>query len=135
MLDLSPNQHAVNEKKLLFENVEEQLEALDVKESVTSKQTLLLNKLKFTLIYYKNSYQEFLLRFPLLIYALKRIFFAMITLILAVSVIFVLLRLVTPDSVYLSDIDLAKLKITVGSPAYNFLLTERMKIFGVYGSI
>lgn len=99
------------------------------------KRTSWLAEMKYRTSIFNHHRREFFDRFPLLGYSLKRIFFAIITLLLAICVIFILLRLVTPDDIYISDIDINKLNILPGTPEYNNLLEQRMKIFGVYGSI
>ncbi|WP_425380593.1 oligopeptide ABC transporter permease OppB [Spiroplasma endosymbiont of Stenodema calcarata] len=101
----------------------------------TNKRTSWLAEMKYKAVGFNHFRREFFDRFPLIGYSLKRIFFAIITLLLAICVIFILLRLVTPDDIYISDIDINKLKILPGTPEYNNLLEQRMKIFGVYGSI
>ncbi|AGM24987.1 oligopeptide ABC transporter permease OppB [Spiroplasma chrysopicola] len=132
------DKHERKETSLLESNTEiikDKFADIVVDDFQSEKKFSLLVNLKYHLnLYWLNS-KEFFNKFPLLGYSLKRIFFSLITLILAICAIFILLRLVTPDDTYVSDIDLAKLKIIPGSPEYNALLTERMKIFGVYGSI
>ncbi|MBW3059002.1 ABC transporter permease [Spiroplasma poulsonii] len=112
-----------------FNNVE-----LDY-QGAADKRTSWLAEMKYRTSIFNHHRREFFDRFPLLGYSLKRIFFAIITLLLAICVIFILLRLVTPDDIYISDIDINKLNILPGTPEYNNLLEQRMKIFGVYGSI
>ncbi|AOX43803.1 oligopeptide ABC transporter permease [Spiroplasma sp. NBRC 100390] len=111
-----------------FSNVELDYQRVD-------KRTSWLAEMKYRTTMFNHHRREFFDRFPLLGYSLKRIFFAIITLLLAICVIFILLRLVTPDDIYISDIDINKLNILPGTPEYNNLLEQRMKIFGVYGSI
>ncbi|WP_426605913.1 oligopeptide ABC transporter permease OppB [Spiroplasma endosymbiont of Glossina fuscipes fuscipes] len=111
-----------------FSNVELDYQRVD-------KRTSWLAEMKYRTTMFNHHRREFFDHFPLLGYSLKRIFFAIITLLLAICVIFILLRLVTLDDIYISDIDINKLNILPGTPEYNNLLEQRMKIFGVYGSI
>ncbi|ALD66680.1 oligopeptide ABC transporter permease OppB [Spiroplasma cantharicola] len=82
-----------------------------------------------------STFSEFMQRNPLFSYSLKRILYAFITLYVAVAVVFVMLRLVTTDGVYLSDVNLDKLgpDFQYGTPGYQNLLNNRMKLFGVAG--
>ncbi|WHQ36536.1 oligopeptide ABC transporter permease OppB [Spiroplasma sp. SV19] len=119
---------ATKEYDQKFTNVELDYQTAD-------KRTSWLAEMKYKAKIFNHHRRELFDRFPLLGYSLKRIFFAIITLLLAICVIFILLRLVTPDDIYISDIDINKLNILPGTPEYNNLLEQRMKIFGVYGSI
>ncbi|MFJ1522255.1 oligopeptide ABC transporter permease OppB [Spiroplasma sp. ald] len=108
---------------------------VDLDYQQANKRTSLFTEMKYKMAIFNHHCREFFDRFPLIGYSLKRIFFAIITLLLAICVIFILLRLVTPDDIYIKDIDIDKLNILPGTPEYNALLEQRMKIFGVYGSI
>ncbi|AHI54186.1 oligopeptide ABC transporter permease [Spiroplasma sabaudiense Ar-1343] len=92
-------------------------------------------KFKFTIAAANHNTNEFWAKFPLIGYSLRRIFFAIITLLLAVSAVFILLRLQTPDEVYLGNIDYNKLGISYGDPEYYRLLAMRKAMFKVDGPI
>ncbi|WP_239498862.1 hypothetical protein [Spiroplasma citri] len=103
---------------------------VDLNYQQTNKRTSLFTEMKYKMAIINHHRREFFDRFPLIGYSLKRIFFAIITLLLAICVIFILLRLVTPDDIYIKDIDIDKLNILSGTPEYNALLEQKMKIFG-----
>lgn len=134
--------NGINKKKNISENnilvakeYDQKFNNVELDYQGADKRTSWLAEMKYRTNMFNHYRREFFDRFPLLGYSLKRIFFAIITLLLAICVIFILLRLVTPDDIYISDIDINKLNILPGTPEYNNLLEQRMKIFGVYGSI
>ncbi|WP_342258947.1 oligopeptide ABC transporter permease OppB [Spiroplasma endosymbiont of Dioctria linearis] len=103
----------------------------EVKSTKTSHKEKIINGFRRS----NSTFSEFMQRNPLFTYSLKRILYAFITLYVAVAVVFVMLRLVTTDGVYLSDVNLDKLgpDFQYGTPGYEKLLNNRMKLFGVAG--
>ncbi|WP_339033758.1 oligopeptide ABC transporter permease OppB [Spiroplasma endosymbiont of Cantharis rufa] len=103
----------------------------EVKLTKTSHKEKIINGFRRS----NSTFSEFMQRNPLFTYSLKRILYAFITLYVAVAVVFVMLRLVTTDGVYLSDVNLDKLgpDFQYGTPGYEKLLNNRMKLFGVAG--
>lgn len=92
-------------------------------------------KTKYGFSKFNQSRIEFLNRTPLVSYSIKRILYAIITLYLAMIVMYALLRIVTPDSVYISDINLDKAGIKPGTEMYYALIANRKQLLGVDGSL
>ncbi|QHX36859.1 oligopeptide ABC transporter permease OppB [Spiroplasma sp. BIUS-1] len=111
----------------------EMFDEISLKDEVKQTKTSGLEKLKNGFRKTNASFDEFMQKNPLFSYSLKRILYAFITLYIAIAVVFVMLRMVTTDGAYLSDIDLAKHGIVYDTPEYWNLLENRMKMFGVWG--
>ncbi|PTD31103.1 oligopeptide ABC transporter permease OppB [Mycoplasma leachii] len=78
-----------------------------------------------------NIYKYFV-RHPLYGYSFKRILYGLITLLLSIIILYVVIRLITPDTKYLPpDIE----KTGLSRAQQDKLLEDRMKRFGVYGSL
>ncbi|ATG97247.1 oligopeptide ABC transporter permease OppB [Mesoplasma lactucae] len=75
---------------------------------------------------------KFYIAHPLLNYSIRRIFYGLITLLVAIIVVFLLVRVVTNDDQYLPS-NIAQLHLNEEQTAQ--LLENRMKAFGVYGSL
>lgn len=82
-----------------------------------------------------NLYKYFV-HHPLIGYSFKRIIYGFVTLLIAVIVLFLLVRFVTDDSQYLPE-NWNKLfpGLTQSDPKVQAFLDARMKLFGVYGPI
>ncbi|WP_338983163.1 oligopeptide ABC transporter permease OppB [Spiroplasma endosymbiont of Othius punctulatus] len=91
------------------------------------------NKIKSMFISSRDATAEFNAKRPLLLYSFKRIFFSLITLVLAISIIFLLLVMVTPDTTYVSDLT-DKSPIKPGTNEYFQLIENRKKSVGLTGS-
>lgn len=91
------------------------------------------SKLKSMFISSREAVVEFNAKRPLLFYSLKRIFFSLLTLILAIAIIFLLLVMVTPDTTYVSDLT-DKSDIKPGTDKYYQLIENRKKSVGLTGS-
>ncbi|ATZ18891.1 oligopeptide ABC transporter permease [Williamsoniiplasma somnilux] len=78
-----------------------------------------------------NIYKYFVHR-PLIGYSFKRIIYGLMTLLVAVVILFILVRIVTPDTQYLPE---NWNKMGLNEAQLQSLLDERMKKFGVYGPI
>ncbi|ATZ17493.1 oligopeptide ABC transporter permease [Williamsoniiplasma luminosum] len=90
-------------------------------------------------LYYKyedwnaNIY-KFLRAHPLIGYSTKRILFGLITLLMAIIILFLIVNAVTDVNSYMPE-NWNKLGLgKIGSERYNRFLEERMKLFGVYGT-
>ncbi|WP_339020465.1 oligopeptide ABC transporter permease OppB [Spiroplasma endosymbiont of Atherix ibis] len=111
----------------------EMFDEISLTEEVKQTKTSHWNTIKSVFRRSNASFDEFMQKNPLLSYSIKRIIYAFITLYIAIAFVFVILRIVTTDGAYLSDIDLAKHGIVYGTPEYERLLENRMKMFGVFG--
>ncbi|QHX36090.1 oligopeptide ABC transporter permease [Spiroplasma sp. TIUS-1] len=92
------------------------------------------SKIKSMFISSRGAMVEFNAKRPLLFYSLKRIFFSLLTLIVAISIIFLLLIMVTPDTTYVSDLT-DKSPIKPGTEEYYNLIANRKKSVGLTGSV
>ncbi|AUM62846.1 oligopeptide ABC transporter permease OppB [Spiroplasma monobiae] len=111
----------------------ELFDEISLKDEIKQTKTSHIENLKNGFRKTNASFDEFMQKNPLFSYSLKRILYAFITLYIAIAVVFVMLRMVTTDGAYLSDIDLAKHGIVYDTPEYWALLETRMKMFGVFG--
>ncbi|AGR41469.1 oligopeptide ABC transporter permease OppB [Spiroplasma taiwanense] len=109
---------------------------LDIKKNkLFKKKKVNLNILNYKIGVLNNKKNDFLSSYPLLTYSLKRIFYAIITLYIAIAVLYALLNIVASDSIYIGDIDLNKNNIIYGSEQYYNLIENRKKLLGVDGSL
>ncbi|AGR41455.1 oligopeptide ABC transporter permease OppB [Spiroplasma taiwanense] len=116
-------------------SLDELVESTNLDNEIINLRTSKFEKLKFGLNKVNSSFEDFMDKTPLFSYSLKRIFYAFITLYIAIAFVFIMLRIVTTDSAYLADINLEKMGIEFGTDAYYNLLNNRMKAFGVDGSL
>ncbi|ARU91410.1 oligopeptide ABC transporter permease [Spiroplasma clarkii] len=110
-------------------------EEVSLDEQVSGGAKFAWEKTKYGLSKFNQSRIEFLNRTPLLSYSVKRILYAIVTLYLAMIVMYVLLRIVTPDSVYIADINLDKMGVSAGDPIYYQLIENRKRLLGVDGPL
>jgi len=113
--------------------LEQLVEVTSLKNEISSSKRSYFGKIKYIFNKSTGSIEEFIQKAPLLGYSLKRIIYAFFTLYLAIAFVFIMLRIVTTDAAYLSDVNLEKLGIQYGDERYNTLLNNRMKAFGVAG--
>ncbi|WP_338971843.1 oligopeptide ABC transporter permease OppB [Spiroplasma endosymbiont of Panorpa germanica] len=123
----------MEEKKKIDFDLESNNFCLD--DEIMHTKSSIWTKMKFSLSSAKSNTDEFWERFPLIGYSLRRILFALITLLLAVCVVFIMLRLQTPDEVYMGNIDYNKLGISYGDDEYYRLLAMRKAMFKVDGPL
>ncbi|AUF83703.1 ABC transporter permease [Mesoplasma syrphidae] len=71
---------------------------------------------------------------PLIGYSFKRIVYGFLTLLAAIIILFLLVNAVTDVDQYMPE-NWDKLGLIHGSDRYNKFLEDRMKLFGVYGSV
>lgn len=125
-----------NEKKS-FDNkeIEKLFEEVSLDDQVNINNSGFFEKIKYLFLKFNNSRVDFLNKAPLVSYSIKRILYAILTLYIAISVIFILLRLVTPDSTFIMDIDLERAGIVYDSEEYWNLLNIRKTMLGVDGPL
>lgn len=113
------------------------LEALNSPEFSLNDELVFAHDSWYTLLRHKwadfsaNVY-KFYINHPLLNYSLRRIVYGLATLLVAIIVVFLLVRYVTDDSQYLPS-NIANLHLT--EEQTQALLINRMKAFGVYGPL
>ncbi|WP_339023099.1 oligopeptide ABC transporter permease OppB [Spiroplasma endosymbiont of Crioceris asparagi] len=125
--DIRSNLH--DENNTSFEN---HIMGIEINSSL-SKKGELLSKIKKFFINVNYGFNEFNQKRPLVGYSLKRICAAFVTLFLALAILFVLLKMVTPDSAFMSDINFDKSEIKPGNDAYMKLLNKRKESVGLTG--
>ncbi|QEH62101.1 oligopeptide transport system permease protein [Spiroplasma chinense] len=113
----------------------ELLEQTSLSDEVSSVKKGRFEKLKFNLSKSSHAYGEFMRKAPMLGYSLRRIIYAFITLYIAMAVVYVMLRIVTTDAAFISDINLEKAHIIYGDERYLKLISDRTRMFGVSGSM
>ncbi|AHI53120.1 oligopeptide ABC transporter permease OppB [Spiroplasma culicicola] len=124
-----------NSKNAIPGDLESLMDSVSLDDEVKSSKKSIFETISYNFSKFNSSRIEFLQKTPLLSYSIKRILYAFVTLYLAVIVMYALLRFVTPDTVYISDLDLGKLGIKVGSDEYYTLIDNRKKIYGAYGPL
>ncbi|WP_051418418.1 oligopeptide ABC transporter permease OppB [Mesoplasma seiffertii] len=93
-----------------------------------------LRSLKYQYEDFNANMYKFFRAHPLIGYSFKRIVYGFLTLLAAIIILFLLVNAVTDVDQYMPE-NWDKLGFTHGSDRYNKFLEDRMKLFGVYGTV
>ncbi|AKU79687.1 oligopeptide ABC transporter permease OppB [Spiroplasma turonicum] len=109
------------------------IDSLENKLNDSGSKKAFFEKLKYSWNKLREVNKEFLKKTPLLMYSLKRIIYAFITLYIAIAVVYVLMVAFIRDADIMNDFNVAKPPVKINSPEYFEWVKNKKIALGIYG--